>query len=151
MISLHPTTEKFQVAADTLPPLNSALLAYVDAHRNKKVGNGECADLVVKGLQSIGATLPRKSYTWGTVVDSFATAALPGDILQFRNVVLRYTVNGGEVKETMQLHTAIIYEVKAPGVFLLAHQNVNGVRRLVFSDLDVRHIKKGLVFCYRPQ
>lgn len=137
-------------ATDSLPLLNQALLNYVDAHRNKKVGNGECADLVVKGLQAIGAQLPRRPYVWGAVVDSFQTAALPGDILQFKNVVLRYAGNGGEVKETMQLHTAIIYEVKAPGVYVLAHQNVNGVRRLVFTDLDLRHLKKGLIRCYRP-
>lgn len=145
------TQETFlQTTTDSLPPLNAALLEFVDLHRNKKVGNGECADLATKGLQTIGAQLPRKSYAWGAEVSSFRNAALPGDILQFSNVILVYEAGGAQVKETMQLHTAIIYEVKAPGVFVLAHQNVGDKRKVVFTEIDLKNLKRGKIVCYRP-
>jgi hypothetical protein len=130
-------------------PVANRVLDFVKLHKGKKVGSGECADLAVKALQHAGASIPG-NYIWGTPVPEFLQNARPGDVLQFRNVLLVHEIDGGIMKETMALHTAIITDVLGPGHFQIAHQNVSGKRKVIFTSLDLNNLKRGKVSCYRP-
>jgi hypothetical protein len=130
-------------------PVATRILDFVKLHEGKKVGSGECADLAAMALQHAGAPIPG-NYIWGTPVTDFMQNARPGDVLQFRNVLLVHEIDGGIMKETMALHTAIITDVLGPGHFQIAHQNVSGKRKTIYTTLDLNNLKRGKVLCYRP-
>ena len=131
--------------------INSAIVEFTNGKMGKKVGHGECWDLAAEALIAAGATWDGK-YTWGLVIDPMKDAVLPGDVVQFENVVFEWETDNSLYRENMPHHTAIIIEVKSPGVFLIAHQNFGEHGRKVgASDLVLAHKKKGNLTVYRPQ
>jgi hypothetical protein len=84
----------------TFTPINSQVVAYVEAHIAQVVGDGQCATLAQAAVQSargvpfykLGPFGLNSDYVWGKQVATLTptkgntTGILPGDILQFRNV-----------------------------------------------------------------
>lgn len=135
---------------DSIPELNQKIIAYVNTKLNKKVATGECWDVAAEALKYAGATWDGM-YKFGREVNYKKETVLPGDIIQFENVIMNYQVGDRKFTEKMAHHTAIIYETKDNSNFTLAHQN-NGYsgRKVGLSPLDISTITKGKIKIYRP-
>jgi hypothetical protein len=120
--------------APSLPVLNEKVLAFARAKLGTSVADGVCTSLAIAALREAGAqTYPMAGrdgdYVWGEPIESFKEA-LPGDILQFRNAVLkgnkplprgRWTSWHFEYPH----HTAIVASVSPGGRRItVLHQNV---------------------------
>ena len=135
---------------DSTPLINKQILDFVKSKIKKKVGRGECWDLASEALKLVDAKWDGK-YKYGKEVFVERDCIFSGDIIQFENVVLKYTIDGREYKEKMAHHTAIIYEVKGKGDFILAHQNTSFTgKKLGLSPLDIKNVTKGKFTIYRP-
>jgi len=135
---------------DSIPELNRKIIDLVDQQIGKTVGRGECWDLAAFVLNQNGAKWDKK-FTFGRKIDPKRECVYPGDIMQFEGVKVKYTRGLTVYTETMDHHTAVIHEVKAKGVFVLAHQNTGtSGRKVGFSDLDLKTIVKGKYLIYRP-
>ena len=135
---------------DSIPTLNQNIIAFVKASMNKKVGTGECWDLAAEALNKNRAKWDRR-YTYGTKVDYKTECVYPGDIIQFERVYIEFRIEGGMMKNEMPHHTAVIYEVKSPGNFIIAHQNYNNKKKVVLTPLKMETIKRGKATIYRPE
>ncbi len=135
---------------ETIPELNQKIIELVRQQIGKTVGRGECWDLAALVLNQNGAKWDGR-FTFGRKVDSKNECIFPGDIIQFEGVKIRYTKGRTVYTVTMDHHTAVIQEVKAKGIFVLAHQNTgNSGRKVGLSDLDLKTIIKGKYQIYRP-
>jgi hypothetical protein len=131
--------------------VNARIVEFVKSKQGKKVGHGECWDLAAEALTAAGATWDGQ-YTWGLEIDPLKDSVLPGDVIQFENVIFEWEEGNAVNRETMPHHTAVIVEVKAPGVFVIAHQNYGPIGRKVgTSDLVLARKTKGKLLVYRPQ
>jgi hypothetical protein len=119
--------------------LNQKVLVWARGQMKKRVGRGECWDLADHALRHAGArsSTTRGSnddYVWGEEIP--ISAALPGDILQFRDHVVMTTTtvkttwaNGSitsppeAVPANRPHHTAIVVAV-APGLLTILEQHV---------------------------
>jgi hypothetical protein len=138
------------VPSDTLPELNRSILEFVDLNMKKKVGRGECWDLAAQALDHAGATWDG-AYGFGRPIDPATEPVLPGDVVQFENVVTRDKTGNVQREERMPKHTAIIYQVHGPGIFTLAHQNTDVTGRKVGkSRFLLDGVIRGKVKIYRP-
>ncbi len=138
------------IECDSIPLLNKQIIDFVKTKIKKKVGRGECWDLAYEALELTKATWDGK-YKYGNEMTVEHDCIFPGDIIQFENIVLKYTMDGREYKEKMSHHTAIIYEVKGKGDFILAHQNTSFTGRKVgLSPLDLKNVIKGKFKIYQP-
>jgi len=136
--------------ADTLPPLNKGVLTFVRAQVNKRVGRGECWDLAAGALVAAGARWDGR-YGFGARVDPQKEVVLPGDIVQFEGVEVRYEEQGSTVHQRMPHHTAIIYEAHGEGRYTLAHQNFGlAGRKVGLSEWSPAHVVKGEYTFFRP-
>lgn len=135
---------------DSTPTLNKKIIEYVTANLNKKVGRGECWDLAAQALNTHHARWDR-NLNYGSRVDYKSECIYPGDVIQFERVYLEEKVDGGTFKSEIPHHTAIIYEVKSPGEFIIAHQNYNNKKRVVLTPVNMNNIKRGKAMIYRPQ
>lgn len=133
-----------------LPDVNAQVIDYVNAHMGKRVGTGECWDLAAEALNKAGAKWNGK-YVFGTPLDPAKDEVLPGDIIQFEGVIVRYKTANAEHRESMGHHTAIVYTVHGKGEYTLAHQNFGPAGRKVnLTELSLDHIVKGKYTIYRP-
>ena len=135
---------------DSIPELNKQLKDFVSTKIKTKVGKGECWDLAAQALNSVGAKW-NGQYIFGSEVYYKTECVYPGDIIQFKGVRIQYQVKGKIYIEMMDLHTAIIYEVKAKGEYILAHQNnAFSGRKVGLSPIKLKDINKGKFIIYRP-
>jgi len=134
---------------DSIPALNQSIISFVNDHLNKKVGRGECWDLAAVPLNNLRAKWDG-NLSFGTKVDYKSECVYPGDIIQFERVIVEYKYDGGFSRDEMPHHTAIIYEVKSTGDFIIAHQNYNNKRKVILTPLTMANIKKGKAVIYRP-
>jgi hypothetical protein len=125
-------------------------MAYLKTTIGKKVDHGECWDLANEALKRNEAIWDHR-YKYGREVNPANECIYPGDFIQFEGVVLKYRKGSREYEETMSHHTAIVYEVKDKGVYVLIHQN-NGItgKKVGLSDLDLKTVVKGKMKFYRP-
>jgi hypothetical protein len=142
-------------AQDTIPPMNRAIIEYVTSVIGKKVDRGECWDIANQALKRVDAKWDLK-FKYGKLLDPKTDTIYPGDIIQFKNVMVEYKTElkeGTQIsRETMGQHTAIVYKVNAPGDFQLAHQNTEfSGRKVGVSRLVLKNIKKGKIWIYRPE
>jgi len=89
-------------------------------------------------------------YTFGKEVFYNKECIYPGDIIQFEGVTVKYKENNSYITEKMQHHTAIIYEVKGEGDFILANQNTGNSKKVVLTPLEIKNITRGKYKIYRP-
>jgi len=150
------------------PELNQKVLAFAKDNLGKRVGDGECATLAVQALREARAKpwsiSSEGAYVWGKLVrtitpkTNLSGEALPGDIVQFRDVTTAGKIGGTSFEATYPLHTAIIAAVKDDGkVVELLHQNYGEVqakdedrRKVQRSTLRFEDLKKGTIKVYRP-
>ena len=141
---------KSNAQCDSISPLNKEIISYVTSQLNKKVGRGECWDLASYALNKVGAKWDGL-YVYGRKLMP-GECIQPGDIIQFKNVKLSYSIGKQTFTEDMKQHTAIIFAVKNADEVVLAHQNTGfsgkkvGKSPLVFST-----IYKGTYSIYRPE
>ena len=138
-----------------IPATNKKVIEYVDAVIGKTVGRGECWDLASEALSYAGAYLDRSSqqsiYIFGKQVNPKKEKIYPGDIIQFEKVKIEYSAGNMIYTETMNHHTAIVYEVLSDNTYRIAHQNTSfSGRKVGLSELRLESIKKGKLIFYRP-
>lgn len=138
------------LAQEKIPELNKQILDYVKSVEGTKVDRGECWDLANQALIKIDADWDRQ-YVYGNLIDPKKDKVYPGDLIQFKNVKVRYTEGNVTYTELMAHHTAIVYKVLGKGVFEIAHQNTEfSGRKVGISKLNINHIVKGKIYFYRP-
>ncbi len=136
--------------AQEIPTLNKEIVEYVESVIGKKVDRGECWDLANQALIRVDAAWDRQ-YIYGNRIDHEKDKVYPGDLIQFKNVTVRYTEGNVTYTELMAHHTAIVYKVLGKGIFEIAHQNTEfSGRKVGLSELNTNHIIKGKVYFYRP-
>lgn len=135
---------------ETVPPTNARIVEYVNTVIGKKVGRGECWDLANEALTYANA---RWSFptTFGKPIDYKKEVILPGDLIQIKNVVMESRTDTSVVRWKMIEHTAIVYATNNSSQIRIAEQNVNGIRKVVLSDWNLKDVKSGSLFFYRPQ
>lgn len=141
-------------AQDSIPKANAEIVKYVESVIGKKVDRGECWDLANQALTRINAEWDFK-FHYGKLLNPDKDVILPGDIIQFKNVVVEYKIENGRetstTTETMKQHTAIVHKVFARGEYEIAHQNTQfSGRKVGLSKLILKNIKHGKIFIYRP-
>ncbi len=141
-------------AQDSIPTANAEVVKYVESVIGKKVDRGECWDLANQALTRINAQWDLK-FQYGKLLNPDKDVILPGDIIQFKNVVVEFKIEKGNetltTTETMKQHTAIVHKVFAKGEFEIAHQNTQfSGRKVGLSNLTLKNIKHGKIFIYRP-
>lgn len=140
-----------QVGDTTLPVLNQRVVEFVHAHMGERVDRGECWDLAAFALNEAGAKWNGK-LQYGRLLDPKKEQVLPGDIIQLEGVEFKWWEGDATNVITMPHHTAIVYEVKSSGNYLVAHQNMQGIGRKVgLGTIVLEHRSKGKIMIYRPQ
>jgi hypothetical protein len=118
--------------------------------KGKKVGNGQCTDLVVAALQRSGARPADFSnyrrYVWGANVTGVSIQA--GDVIQFERCKFKWTKGNSWGEFNMDHHTAIIAGFSGNTLQLL-HQNANG-GPVEIQALDLSWKTQGTWMIWRP-
>ena len=136
--------------AEDIPDLNQRIVDYVKTVIGKQVDRGECWDLAFQALNRNNAKWDGQ-FEYGKRLKPDRDKIFPGDIIQFKNVKIRYTIDQMIYMEEMDQHTAIIYKVKTNKIYEIAHQNNSfSGRKVGLSTLDLNTIVKGKVYIYRP-
>lgn len=140
---------------DGLPPLNQKVIEYVDSVMGQKVDRGECWDLAAKALAHSGAYFDRSSMKtitiYGRKLNIKKEEVLPGDMIQFEDVQMKWKDGNTTYSSSMGRHTAIVYKVNEKGNFEIAHQNTSDWGKKVgVSNFNLNHVTKGKVMIYRP-
>lgn len=156
-----------------LPEKNKIVLAFAEKKIGKKVGKGWCRDLVKHALRKADCTWHKNGLILRTEErnDSIikVTSArygklvkpdnvLPGDIITY------HPFNKSDNLDEISLHTAIIYKVEAPRVFLIASQNnaypdsefkkphlVKGAKVEIIKEDFSNGAERGYVMFFRPR
>lgn len=140
---------------ETLPVVNQRIIQYVKGVIGKQVGRGECWDLADEALMKSEARFDKSSektlYIFGVEYNPQKETIMPGDIIQFQKVIVKYQEGNKMLTESFGHHTAIVYEVMNHQQIRLAHQNTSRTGRKVgISTLDLQQVQKGRLFFYRP-
>ena len=136
---------------DAIPPLNQKILDYVESVIGIQVDRGECWDLAYQALDRNNAKWDGQ-FKYGRLLNPKNEQVYPGDIIQFKNVKVRYTKGQMIFTEVMEQHTAIVYKVIDKGRYEIAHQNNQfSGRKVGISEFNLNHVIKGKVYIYRPE
>lgn len=101
-------------------------------------------------LDKVGAKWDGK-YEYGRKLER-TECILPGDIIQFEKIKIKYKKGNSTYTETMAHHTAIIFEVESQDEITLIHQNTEySGRKVGTSTLKFSTIISGKYYIYRPQ
>jgi hypothetical protein len=150
-----------------LPELNRKIVQFCTDNLGKKVGDGECGSLAFAAVDKVGAKGPsdlpapkppmmKDDFIWGRLLEP-KEDVLPGDIMQFRDVEIKFTSPRLSYSYSYPHHTSIVAEVKGKQKFVVFEQNVGGPdktdeqRRVVQqTSFDLSAKVKGTVWIYRP-
>jgi hypothetical protein len=138
-------------------PYANKILQYAQAEIGKKLGRGECTDLVVAALAFAGArpgdtSSPIGAYIWGRKINFPTESVQPGDIIQLVNVKLSFNSGGSSgYWETTTQHSAIIET--ASGLLLhVIGQNAPPGTPVSRQDINLNwHLDRGSYAIYRAQ
>ncbi|MDW3191082.1 MAG: hypothetical protein R8G66_01920 [Cytophagales bacterium] len=138
-----------------LPELNKKVIEYVNKNMRQKVGRGECWDLAAGALAYSNAYFDRSSKKtvtiYGRELNPKNDEILPGDMIQFKNVRMKWREGNTYHQSSMIKHTAIVYEVNGPGDYEIAHQNTGAWGKKVgVSNLKLSRMTSGRIWVYRP-
>lgn len=150
--------------AEDIEYLNDQMLAFANKNMGKKIGRGECWDLVAGELRALGANWDGR-FTFGKKIGGGNVKGLkmetdfeikPGDIIQFRQVKTSWKKTYPDGRrawgsETLGMpdHTAIVKEFDGKTIIKLLHQNVNGKRYIVETNFETADVKSGTYIIYR--
>lgn len=126
------------------------VVEFCKKNMNQTVDRGECWDLARFALDFAGADW-ESPYNFGTKVDYKTEKLHAGDILQMENITFSWSEGDNTFTATFPHHTAIVYEVKANGNIVMAHQNFNNVRKVSTLEISLSDIKSGELQAYRPK
>ncbi len=144
------TKPKSLQCGDT-PELNKKILSYVKVNMGKRLGNGECWDVVAGALNFAGAKWDKK-FNFGKPVNYKKDCVYPGDIIQLKDAMIHHEPKKGfHVYDEYPQHSAIILEVKNTQEYILADQNFGlGEKKVISHPIDLKQLSKGTVTVYRP-
>ncbi len=135
-------TKKFPLeelcAAEILPPLNLKVITFAAAHFGQQVDRGECWDVPANPIRAAGGRVD--GYNFGKEIPWEEGRA--GDVITF-----------GTSGETGG-HVVVLFRwTRNRADATILHQNVNGVRKVMFGNLgSVERNKAGQKFAlWRPQ
>jgi hypothetical protein len=123
--------------------ISQEIIAYIHSVEGKKVGRGECWDLLAYALDATDAQWSRTE-NFGRKLNYPEEKLKAGDMIRLLNVSYHW---GGSTSR----HYAIVYEVLEGSKLRIADQNVGGIRKVRIREYDLAEIKKGEVSFYRPQ
>ena len=129
-----------------LPQLNKNIIDILDTMIGKTIYRGECWDVAKLVLNQTNASWDKK-FNFGKSLNYKLDTILPGDIIQFSNVTIKIPDN---ITWIFEQHTAIVYQVISPQKYIIAHQNVNGNRRLQTDTIQISYIVNGKIAFFRP-
>jgi hypothetical protein len=133
-----------------MPEMNKQIIKYVNSVIGKKVDRGECWDLANQALIKVKADWDGK-FTYGKLLNPKKDSIYPGDIIQYKNVVVKYKEGNVMYTETMKQHTSIVYKVIDKGIYEVAEQNTGYAgRKVSIGKINLSTIVKGKVMIYRP-
>jgi hypothetical protein len=127
--------------------INEKILEFLNNSLGKTIGRGECWDLAAEALDYYSADWKRPT-EFGNLIAPEKVKILPGDIIQMFNLKFEYK-NKIEYFGLPE-HTAIVYKVLNNKKFIIAHQNVDGKRYVILSEIDFNNVKSGYFKFYRP-
>lgn len=138
------------VSCDSVPVLNKQIITFINTKIGKTVGKGECWDVAAEALNKVNAKWDG-NYKFGKEVNYKKDCVYPGDIMQFENVVLKYSVGSKQFMEKMTHHTAIVYEVKGKEELVMADQNTGrSGKKVGLSPFNFKDMTKGSFKVFRP-
>lgn len=160
------TAESAMAAANP----NPKIVQFCKNNLGKKVGDGECATLVVKAFEYAGAKRyapygSNADYVWGKLMgemwvdgqiggESWKSGfggVKAGDVLQFRNAQFSgRSATGGTYTRTANHHSAVVTRVSG-NTYYVIHCNINSDRRVQEGSYNMNDLKRGRVWFYRPQ
>jgi len=133
-----------------VPEMNKQIIEYVNKVIGKKVDKGECWDLANEVLIKVKADWDGK-FTFGKLLNPKKDSIYPGDIIQYKDVVIKYSIGNRQYTENMKQHTSIVYKVIAQGIYEVAEQNTAYAgKKVSIGKLNLNYIVKGKVMIYRP-
>ncbi|HET6425861.1 MAG TPA: hypothetical protein VFG20_19375 [Planctomycetaceae bacterium] len=154
------------LAQESSGSIGDKAVAYLNAHLDQRVGGGSAWHMATETLRICGGEfIPDELGTdspwdgdrvWGTLVARIGTAqsggdsspqsaALPGDVIQFRSAEFGTVV-------LPEVFTAVVAEVNEAGrPRSMFAQNYNRVRSVKKVDLDVTALTSGWMRIYRPK
>lgn len=133
-----------------IPEMNKKIIEYVNTVIGTKVERGECWDLANQALIKVKADWDGK-FAYGKLLNPKKDSIYPGDIIQYKDVVVKYTIGNKQYTETMKQHTSIVYKVIANGIYEVAEQNTAYAgKKVSIGKLNLSYIVKGKVMIYRP-
>jgi hypothetical protein len=121
--------------AQKLPVANQKVIEYVNSVMGTQVGTGECSDLLMGAQFYIRGIKPGTFKKKQTV--------LPGDFIAFDDVQI-----GGL---SFPQHYAIIVKVESPTVYIIAHQNHGGYKKVHEKTIDLSKKTSGKITISRPK
>jgi hypothetical protein len=148
-VLIHPNP--VSATSDSLPELNQKIMTFVDSKMKKKVGRGECWDLAAFALNEAGANWNGK-LKFGRLLDPKTETIIPGDIIQFEGVKIKFEKEGMKYKQTFAHHTGIIYAVNSQLQFVIANQNTSQHgKKVSLTTVNLGDVTSGRYFIYRPE
>ena len=135
---------------DSISLINKKIVEFASSKMNKKVGTGECWDLAKFALEAANANWDGL-YGFGRKLEK-GQCIMPGDIIQFEKVKVKWNDGQKDYMEQFPHHTAIIYSVSSNDQVELIHQNTgyNG-KKVTTSRLNFKGITSGKYTIYRPE
>ena len=130
--------------------LQEPILEYLDDNLGKTIGRGECWDLIDRMLNSMSADR-QTGIINGMLLDIENDEILSGDILYFNSVNIA-TCPDLSMWETIgnPHHFAVVYRVNSKKNYMVFHQNVEGQREVISSNVNLNRMLSGCVKAYRP-
>jgi hypothetical protein len=134
---------------DSIALVNKKIIEFSSSKINKKVGTGECWDLAKFALEYAGAKWDGL-YGFGRKLEK-GECIMPGDIIQFEKVKVKWNDGQKDYLEQFPHHTAVIYSVSNNDQVQLIHQNTgyNG-KKVTVSPLNFKGITSGKYIIFRP-
>lgn len=151
ILFLIPFTLTAQKNCGDTPELNRKIVKLANTKLKKKVGTGECWDLIQFVLDDTDAEWD-KYEVYGKVINHEKKCIYAGDIIQFEGVELEWTEGNMTYTETMGHHVAIVDEVLDDNTLVLIHQNTGQHGRKVGkTTFRLDAMTQGEIVVYRPQ
>ncbi|YCM45396.1 hypothetical protein V2O64_05090 [Verrucomicrobiaceae bacterium 227] len=133
-----------QKAAAEVTRKRAKIAQYCVSQKGQQVGNGECWSLANSAYNDSQAKRPEGQLrVWGRLLDLDNEKIEPGDVVEFRSARIPGYGTTGEA------HTAVAIEGGRSKRCTVAEQNIGGVKKVRFTELDLRKIDSGEVMVYR--
>ena len=115
-----------------LPQANQKVLEYVETVLGKKVGTGECSDLIFNAQFH----LKKEKINSNTKTKKI----LPGDFISFQSAIFKDDKNN---ELHFGAHHAIIYRLINVHEIIIVHQNHNNYKIVQKLDLNLNNLTSG--------